>query len=114
MTRQDVFEALAALLRPYANRLCVKVDDGEQLYLEENVSCGDQRMFAAVQTKASYISLHVYPIYVQPSLLEGASETLRKQMHGKSCFNFKTLDQVPKREIAKLLRVAYASLSRPR
>lgn len=110
MTRQDVFEHLAALLRPYAKRLSVKVDDETQLYLEESVSTGKPQMFAAVQLKTSYISLHIFPVYCHPELLNDVSAALRARMQGKSCFNFKTIEQAPKAEVAKLLKAAFDSL----
>jgi hypothetical protein len=114
MTRQAVFDTLAALLRPYADRLSVKIDDERQLYLEESVSTGKPQMFAAVQAKASYIALHVFPLYVCPALLGSVSATLLSRMQGKSCFNFKTLDQLPETEVADLLQAAFASLEQKR
>lgn len=114
MTRQAVFDTLVRLLRPYANQLSVKVDDQKQLYLEESVSSGKPLMFAAVQAKTSYIALHVFPVYVCPDLLDGVSAALRSRMQGKSCFNFKTIDQLPETEVADLLQTAFASLQRKR
>ena len=32
------------------------------------------------------------PVYTNPELLEETSQELKKRMQGKSCFNFKTVD----------------------
>jgi hypothetical protein len=50
------------------------------------------RFFGAVQTRKSYVSYHLMPVYENPSLLDGISDGLRKKMQGKSCFNFTVSD----------------------
>ena len=42
------------------------------------------------------------PIYVEPSLLEGVSPELRRRMQGKSCFNFRSVDETLFDELAEL------------
>ena len=108
--RTDVFDAVSALLRPYARPLIVKSDSPTNFYLEETMSSGKPTMFAAVQAKASYVALHVFPVYVRPDLLGAVGAPLRARMQGKSCFNFKSLDQVPQDEVASLLEAAYLSI----
>ncbi len=49
--------------------------------------------FGAAVIKKNYVSFHLMPVYVHPDLLEGISDGLRKRMQGKSCFNFKALDE---------------------
>lgn len=112
MSDPAIFEQLSQLLRPYATRMIVKTDTDTNLYLEEETSTGKPQMFAAVQAKAAYVALHVYPAYLQPRLLETVSPQLRARMHGKSCFNFKSIDQVMPDDIADLLRIAFDSLGR--
>ena len=112
MSDPAIFEHLSQLLRPYATRMFVKTDTDTNLYLEEEVSTGKPQMFAAVQAKAAYVALHVYPVYQQPRLLETVSPLLHARMHGKSCFNFKSTDQVMPDDIKHLLRIAFDSLGR--
>lgn len=64
-------------------------------------------MFAAVQLKASYVSLHVYPLYTHPELMETLSAEMRARLHGKSCFNFKNEGQLSESEIVTLFDRAY-------
>ena len=47
-------------------------------------------------------SFHLFPIYVFPELLDGISPELKKHMQGKSCFNFKTMDETLFAELAAL------------
>lgn len=110
MSGAPVFEALAALLRPYAAELSVKSDTSTSFYLEESRTTGKPQLFAAVQAKRSYVSFHLFPVYARPELLEGVSPALRRRMQGKSCFNFNRLDQLPSDELAGLVRRAYESL----
>lgn len=107
--RTEVFEALSGLLRPYADFLTIKSDTPTNLYLESQTLSAKPQMFAAVQAKASYVALHVYPVYLRPELLDGISAQLRARMQGKSCFNFKSLEQIPQQEVVALLRSAYES-----
>ena len=111
MTNAAVFHKLAALLRPYASNLSVKADTDRNYYLEESRSTGKPQMFAAVQAKTSYVSLHLYPVYIQPDLLDHISPALRSRMQGKSCFNFKRVDQVPEEELAQLIKLAHETIT---
>lgn len=69
------------------------------------------QMFAAVQAKASYVSLHLFPVYTKPDLLSEISPELRTRMQGKSCFNFKSVEQIPTEELKALLQAAHDSLA---
>jgi len=63
--------------------------------------------FGAVQTRKSYVSYHLMAVYAFPDLLDGLSPELRKRMQGKSCFNFKAVDDKLFRELAKLTDKGY-------
>jgi hypothetical protein len=110
MSKEAVFQRVSALLRPFAANLSIKDDTEKSFYLEESRSIGKPKMFAAVQLKASYVALHVYPLYVYPELLDTLSPQLRSRMQGKSCFNFKHGEQVLDEEIRRLLQAAYCSI----
>lgn len=110
VSREALFEQLSALLRPYAANFSVKADTATNFYLEESRSTGKPQLFAAVQSKAGYVALHVYPLYVRPELLETLSTDLRARMQGKSCFNFKRAEQVSDEELRRLLSAAYESI----
>jgi len=106
MTDTTPFEILSDILRPIAKGMIVKHDTDTNFYVEEESSGAKPQMFSAVQVKKNYTSLHIFPVYTDPSLLEGISPELKKRMQGKSCFNFKSADQIPTDEVRALLQNA--------
>ncbi len=104
MSATPVFSMLRALLRPHADGMTVKADTADNYYLEESWSGTKPQMFGAVQQKKSYTALHLFPVYTHPELLDDLSPELRKRMHGKSCFNFSSEDQVRADELETLIR----------
>lgn len=105
-----VFAALRALLAPYAAEMRVKTDAADNYYVEESWSGPKPQMFGAVQVKKSYVAFHLFPVYVHPELLDAIPPDLRKRMQGKSCFNFKTLEQVATPELGELVRRCYEKI----
>jgi len=79
-------------------------------YPEESRSSHKPQMFGAVQIKKNYISFHLFPLYTDPTLLGSLSPELLKRMQGKSCFNFKKLEDVPKTELKSLIDQCFKSL----
>lgn len=64
--------------------------------------------FGSVRLGKAYASFHLMPLYMCPELARQISPGLRTRMHGKTCFNFKT---VPGPElIADLNRLTEAGL----
>ncbi len=47
------------------------------------------------------------PAYMFPELLAGISPGLKKRMQGKSCFNFKGVDELAFAELANLTRQGF-------
>ncbi len=106
-----VFQALRAVLLPYAPGLDVKRDDGQELYLDTRHLQKNKKplFFGAVQIKKSYVSFHLMPVYLEPKLLEAASPALKAHMQGQSCFNFKSLEPALIQELADLTATGHAS-----
>jgi hypothetical protein len=48
---------------------------------------------AAAVINKNYVSYHLMPVYAVPELLEEVSPELKRRMQGKSCFNFKKVDE---------------------
>ncbi len=92
---EPVFVTLSAVLRRHARGFSARTDEPGHLYLELPAAApkGKPRFFGAVQTKKSYVSYHLMPVYEDPGLLDGISAGLRGRMQGKSCFNFTGHDQ---------------------
>lgn len=106
-----VYAELRRIIAPYAARLDVKRDDGQELHvdtrhLQQN---GKPLFFGAVQVRKSFVAYHLMPVYFKPDLLTSVSPELTARMQGKSCFNFRTTDPVLFRELSVLTKSAYAS-----
>ncbi|MBI2391957.1 MAG: hypothetical protein HYV09_20365 [Deltaproteobacteria bacterium] len=109
------FEALQAILRPYAKRLVVKTDTPEWLYLDTHTKAPngkDPLFFAGVRSGKAYTSYYLMPVYANPELLEGISPALRKRMQGKSCFNFPNSKAADPDLVAELRELTRESFDR--
>lgn len=99
-----VFEKLKSILIPYASGFTVTIDTADAYSLDGPYSPKWKKkiFFGAVQIKKNYVSFYLMPVYMFPELLENISPELRKHMQGKSCFNFKKVEQDLFDELAQL------------
>lgn len=105
----EVFAALTAIMRPYAEQLRCTADTETDLSLETTFIQKNKSpvWFGGVQVKKNYVSYHLMPVYITPALLEGISPALKKRMQGKSCFNFKAVDPALLEELAALTEAGF-------
>jgi hypothetical protein len=52
-------------------------------------------MCIALANQKSYMSLHLVPIYLMPTLQEGLAAAAPKLKMGKGCLNFKKVEELP-------------------
>lgn len=107
---QDVFFALKGLMKDVAEGLVVKADSGDGLMLvgpRPDIK-GRELYFGSVQIKKNYVSFYLMPVYMNPGLLADLSPELRKRMQGKSCFNFKQIDESLFAELRDLTQKGHA------
>ena len=100
-----VFDALKAILQPHADRLVVTVDEADHYSLDTRhvMPNGKVLWFGGVpRRQALCLSYHLMPIYVDAALSDSVGETLAARRQGKSCFNFRTLEQIPVAALADL------------
>ncbi len=64
----------------------------------------------AVQIKKNYVSFHLIPVYAFPDLMKNVSPVLKKRMQGKSCFNFRKVDEPLFTELEKLTEAGVAKM----
>jgi hypothetical protein len=103
----ETFLRLRALFTPLAPACVVLHDEPHRYYLgthELRAKDGYRTWFGGVEIKKSYVSAHLIPVYAHPDLLAPVSEALKKRMQGKSCFNFKHLDEQLFAELNTLVR----------
>jgi len=109
----DVFVSLRAILQPYGSRRdFLQSDSGERFTLssaKKTDRIGRPLFIAAVEANARYVSYHLIPIYMNPALQSAVPPGLKKRMHGKSCFNFTSIDGQQLQELAALTEQAIAS-----
>ncbi|MFN8410862.1 MAG: hypothetical protein U0Z26_00595 [Anaerolineales bacterium] len=105
----DVFKKLKSILTPYAKKMTVKTDTPETYYLDGPYSAKWKKevFFGSVQIKKNYVSFYLMPVYMCPDLLEHISPELKKHMQGKSCFNFKTVNQTLFDELNQLTKQGF-------
>ncbi|MDH5731478.1 MAG: hypothetical protein OEZ58_21035 [Gammaproteobacteria bacterium] len=106
---ESVFKNLCHILQPYKAILKIKCDEANKLYLDtQHVMKNKQALFfAGVEINKNYVSYHLMPVYVNPSLLDDISPNLRQRMQGKSCFNFKTVDSDLFEELITLTQAGF-------
>ncbi|WP_299428689.1 hypothetical protein [uncultured Meiothermus sp.] len=104
-----VFEQLKTIMKPYQNELVVKTDEPGHYSLNTPFKRPDSYVlwFGGVQIKKNYVSYHLMPVYGYPELLQGISPELKKRMQGKSCFNFKKLDDALLEELKALTQKGF-------
>ena len=92
---EDVYTILRAMMKSFSDSLVVKADskDGLMLVGPNPDIKGRELWFGGVEIKKNYVSYHLMPVYMNPGLLDDLSPELRKRMQGKSCFNFKKVDE---------------------
>jgi len=106
---QDLFHTLRRIMLTATGALERDVDTNRELSLRTShrLKNGQLMWFGGVKIGRAYVSFHLMPVYVNPSLLDTVSPALLKRMHGKSCFNFKRADTAVLEELAALTRRGY-------
>jgi hypothetical protein len=109
----QVFARLKSILHPYVKKMDV-VHNSQTYYLLNTryIMKNKQPLcFGGVRLGKSYVSFYLMSVYASPDLLKSMSPELKKRMQGKSCFNFKEVDEKLFKELAKLTRVGAAKFS---
>lgn len=106
---KEVFNQLSTILQAFEPKLILKTDKPAAYYLEAPFSekYGRELFFGSVQIRKNYVSFYLFPVYMFPDLLQNISPALKKRMQGKSCFNFKEIDQGLFRELKQLAKKGF-------
>jgi len=89
-----IFHELKKYLQYFEAELVVVHDESDRYYSNTPAveTGGAAEFFGSVQIKKSYVAFHLMPIYYYPELLDQLSSDLKNKMQGKSCFNFRSVD----------------------
>jgi hypothetical protein len=99
-----VFARLKEILQKYSGPFTVKPDTTTKYGLYAAIGPSTLKMWggkmkkpampvAWIETGKAYVSYHLMGIYGNTKLLEGLSKELKARMQGKTCFNFKKIDE---------------------
>src|SRR6266699_2101079 len=109
----EVFEQLKSIFKPYAKKMDVSHDTDQYYLLNTRYIMKNKQplCFGGVRLGKNYVSFYLMSVYASPDLLKGMSPELKKRMQGKSCFNFKEVDEKLFKELAKLTKAGAAKFS---
>ncbi len=101
-----IFERIRSLFEAHESQCVLLVDEPGRYFLathEVRARDGYRTHFGGVEVKKNYVSAHLMPVYAHPDLLDRISPALRKRMQGKSCFNFRAVDEELLAELGELV-----------
>ena len=106
-----IFTKLRAILTKHSNGLVVSADRPDYFSLDVQSSPKFNKSFpiAWVKISKSYVSFHFMPVYFAPELKKDLSAELKARMQGKSCFNFRAVDEKLFGELRRLTANGFAA-----
>lgn len=69
--------------------------------------------YGFIRRGKAYVSYHLMPLYMSAAMQARVTPALKKRMQGKTCFNFKTVDEAAFAELEVLTRAAAAAFATP-
>jgi len=107
-----VFISLKEILQKYAGSFTVKPDAKDKYGLYAQVGPATLKIrgkmdspimpIAWVEVGKAYVSYHLMGIYMNPKLQAEIPKELKARMQGKTCFNFKKVDEKVFKELDEL------------
>jgi hypothetical protein len=109
----QVFARLKAIFQPYVKKMDVAQDNQTYYMLNTRFIMKNKQplCFGGVRLGKAYVSFYLMSLYACPELLKSMSPELKKRMQGKSCFNFKEVDEKLFKELTQLTRAGAAKFS---
>lgn len=109
-----MFLRLREVLANYSAGLTVSEDSPRRYCLECGLHPTHKRPMpiAWVRIDKNYVSYHLMPVYSCPKLLDHISQKLRARMQGKSCFNFKAVDEGLFGELNRLTKRSFEAFQK--
>jgi len=107
---EAIFGRLRSILEVHSGRFKVTADALDHYCLDIPFSPKLKKGFpvAWVKIGKSYVSYHLMPVYMFPSLRDSMSDSLKSRMQGKSCFNFKVADESLFRELEQVTTLGFS------
>jgi hypothetical protein len=105
----EIFTRIKKQLLPYSKKMDVRVDkDGVyHLYIIKDVEMAGRQFkecyFGGAIIQKTMVAFYFFPIYTHPKEFV-VPAPIKKNLKGKSCFNFKKLDDGQEKALAQLLK----------
>lgn len=102
---KEIFDRLRAVLSRHVPPLVVTEHNPGNYSLgvdRPDIQPEARRYFGGVNVRKNYVSYYLIAVYSDPQLVAKISPELRKRMQGKSCFNFRKVDEDLFAELAAL------------
>jgi hypothetical protein len=120
---ESVFTRLRELLAGHSAGFTISEDTSTKYSLQAPVGAATLRAWrgkakasaipvAWVQIGKGYVSYHLMGVYGAPRLMDKYSNELKARMQGKSCFNFKRIDENLFGELSCLTADSLAAMKR--
>ena len=109
----EIFARIKKLLLPCSKKMEVRANtEGNfQLYIIRDFEMAGRKFsecyFSGVSIHSTTVSFHFFPIYTHPKEFI-IPPAIKKQLKGKSCFNFTQLNKEQEKAIAQLLKEGLA------
>ena len=108
-----VFDRLKQILKKYSGQFTIKPDSDSKYGLYAKVGPATLKAWkgkmkspimplAWVEIGKTYVSYHLMGIYMNPKLQAEIPKELKARMQGKTCFNFKKVDENVFKELDQL------------
>src|SRR5262245_18463701 len=113
---EPIFVRLRGILQKHSAAFTVTADAPDHYCLQIVYSPKLKKSFpvAWVKIGKAYVGYHFMAVYMFRRLLEGRSDKLKARTQGKSCINFKVMDEALFKELEALTTEGFASCSRER
>jgi len=106
----EVFEALAAILTPYAHLFEAEMQPGMGYCLKTYGEWPSEIYFAGVQWTEAGVYYHLFPALRHPQLFDGIGPGLRGHLEGKLSFRFEALEPELLEELGAVTETAFQCL----
>ncbi len=102
----EIFRRLKAIFKPHLKKMDIAANS-QTYYLVNTrhiMKNKHPRCFGGVRLGKNYVSFYLMSVYGSRGIMKSMSPGLKKRMQGKSCFNFKEVDEKLFRELGKLTK----------
>ena len=105
----EIFGRIKKLLLPYGKKMDIRLDTEKsyQLYIVKEFEFAGRKFpesyFSGTVIQKTMVAFYFFPYYTHPKHFT-IPDAIKKNLKGKSCFNFKKLDGEQEKAIAQLLK----------